>query len=242
MTKEQMRLTGQRIAVLVTDGFEQIELSEPVAALRGQGAEVDIIVPEGKEARGWDHTDWGERVTASATLSDADPTHYDGLLLPGGVMSPDKLRMDERAISFVRAFADVSKPIAAICHGPWTLINANVVAGREMTSYPSLRVDLENAGASWVDREVVVDGTLITSRKPDDLPAFIQAMLDSFALKTSDDGGQVSSAPNASFAEGAGRAAIGHGADTLAGNSLGNTSYPSGNTYPQDSDLRSEEE
>ncbi|NTW03415.1 MAG: type 1 glutamine amidotransferase [Oscillochloris sp.] len=225
-----MRLKGRRIAVLIADGFEQVELTEPIIALKQGGAEVDIIVPKGKSARAWNYSDWGETAVASATLEQADPTRYDGLFLPGGVMSSDYLRMDERAVAFVRAFADMGKPIAAICHGPWALINAEVVRGHEITSYPSLRVDLENAGAQWVDREVVVDGKLITSRTASDLPAFNRAMVDAFAWERST---EISSAPNASFAAGAGREAIGDDADALAGNALGNESYPEGNTYPQ---------
>ncbi|NNJ13765.1 type 1 glutamine amidotransferase [Chloroflexales bacterium ZM16-3] len=231
MSTHEMRLAGKRIAALVTDGFEQVELTAPLTALKQSGAEVDIIVPEGKTARAWNHTDWGETVVASATLIDADPDSYAGLLLPGGVMSPDRLRMNDLAVAFVRAFTTSGKPIAAICHGPWTLINAGAVRGREMTSFPSLRVDLENAGARWVDREVVVDGMLITSRNPNDLPAFSRAMIDVFAGEAG--GGQTSAAPNASFATGAGREAIGQDTAALAGNALGNSSYPDGNTYPQ---------
>lgn len=242
MTTDQMRLRGRRIAALVTDGFEQVELTEPLTALKQKGAEVDIIVPEGKTARAWDHTDWGETVTASATLEAADPNRYDGLLLPGGVMSPDKLRLDQRAVAFVSAFANTGKPIAAICHGPWTLINAGAVRGRELTSYPSLRVDLENAGAHWVDREVVVDGRLVTSRNPGDLPAFNRAMIDMFAWEGGSAGGQPSSAPSESFASGAGRQNIGRDAQALAGNTLGNESYPDGNTYPQDDKRPAREE
>ncbi len=232
MATEQMLLNGKRIAALVTDGFEEVELTDPVNALKAQGAEVDVIVPKGETARAWNHTDWGASVSADASLADADPTRYDGLLLPGGVMSPDHLRMDARAVAFVRAFVDLGKPIAAICHGPWTLINAEAVRGREMTSYPSLQVDLENAGAHWVDREVVIDDKLITSRNPDDLPAFTQALIDVLA-RPPEQNGQVSEAPNSSFEAGSGRQAIGEDPATLAGNALGNTAYPHGNTYPQ---------
>lgn len=232
----QMRLQGQRIAALVTDGFEQIELTEPMRALRQEGAKVDLIVPDGPTVRAWDHTDWGKSFTADATLDESDPQQYDGLLLPGGVMSPDKLRMDARAVAFVRAFTRAGKPIAAICHGPWTLIEADAVRDRKLTSYPSLRTDLEHAGAQWLDREVVVDDQLITSRKPDDLPAFNQALISALAQQQRPSAGNVSEAPNTSFEAGAGRQAIGEDPAALAGNSLGNNAYPEGNTYPQSSD------
>lgn len=232
---EALRLTGKRIAALVADGFEEIELTDPVNALKAQGAEVDIIVPGGETARAWDHTDWGATIRADAGIEEADPTRYDALLLPGGVMSPDHLRMDERAVSFVRAFVDLGKPIAAICHGPWTLINADAVRGRRVTSYPSLQADLENAGADWVDREVVIDENLITSRNPHDLPVFSQALIDVLARPAdqTDQKGQVSEAPNTSFDAGGGRQAIGEDPAALAGNALGNEAYPKGNTYPQ---------
>lgn len=236
---QELRLTGKRIAALVTDGFEEVELTDPMNALKSHGAEVDVIVPGGETARAWDHTDWGATISADAGLEEADPTRYDGLLLPGGVMSPDELRMDARAVAFVRAFVDLGKPIAAICHGPWTLINAGAVRGRQMTSYPSLQVDLENAGAHWVDREVVIDDTLITSRNPNDLPAFAQALIDALARPTdrTNTGGQVSEAPNTSFDTGSGKQAIGEDPAALAGNALGNEAYPNGNTYPQPDDV-----
>lgn len=232
MTDPQLRLQGKRIAALVTDGFEAVELTDPMHALEAQGAEVDVIVPDGDTARAWNHTDWGDTIHADAGLEGADPTRYDGLLLPGGVMSPDHLRMDARAVSFVRAFVDLKKPIAAICHGPWTLINAGAVQGRDVTSYPSLQADLENAGARWIDQEVVIDDTLITSRKPDDIPAFTQAFIQALARPAAQQG-QVSEAPNASFEAGGGRQAIGQDPAALAGNALGNEAYPHGNTYPQ---------
>ena len=233
MHNDQMLLKGKRIAALVTDGFEEVELTDPMEALKAHGAEVDVIVPKGDKARSWQHTDWGSNFNADATLAEAEPTRYDGLLLPGGVMSPDHLRMDAHAVTFVRAFVDQGKMIAAICHGPWTLINAEAVRGRQMTSYPSLQADLENAGAQWVDREVVIDDKLITSRKPDDLPAFNQAMIESLAHVTNQKSGQRSEAPNNSFATGTGEESIGEDPAALAGNALGNESYPHGNTYPQ---------
>ncbi|RZJ44905.1 MAG: type 1 glutamine amidotransferase [Brevundimonas sp.] len=173
-------LAGKKIAVLATDGFEQVELTEPVKALRAAGATVEIVSPKGGEIQGFEHHDKGERVAVDRTLGDADTGDYAGLVLPGGVINPDALRLEEDAVRFVKAFADDGKPIAAICHGPWTLINAGAVRGRRMTSWPSLQVDLENAGAEWVDEEVVVDSGLVTSRKPEDLPAFCAKMIEAF--------------------------------------------------------------
>ena len=175
------RLSGLKVAVLATDGFEQSELEKPVEALKGEGAQVEVVSPKQGEIKGWDKTDWGRPVRVDAPLQSADAGAYDALVLPGGVMNPDKLRLEPKAIAFVRTFADADKPIAAICHGPWTLINAEAVAGKTMTSWPSLETDLENAGAEWVDREVVVDGRLVTSRNPDDLPAFCEKMIETFA-------------------------------------------------------------
>jgi len=175
------RLSGLKVAVLATDGFEQSELEKPVAALKAEGAEVAVVSPKDGEIRGWDMTDWGRPAHVDEPLRTADAGAFDALVLPGGVMNPDKLRLEPRAIEFVRTFAQADKPIAAICHGPWTLINAEAVAGKTMTSWPSLETDLENAGADWVDREVVVDGRLVTSRKPDDLPAFCEKMIETFA-------------------------------------------------------------
>ena len=176
------RLSGCRVAVLVADGFEQVELTEPMASLRTSGADARIVSPvAGAQVKGWKHTDWGDAFDVDVPLGEAEPADYDALLLPGGVMNPDTLRTVPGALSFVRAFFDAGKPVAAICHGPWTLIDAGVVDGRRMTSYPSIRTDLENAGARWVDAEVVVDRGLVTSRKPDDLPAFNRKMLEEFA-------------------------------------------------------------
>jgi protease I len=174
------RLNGLNIAVLATDGFEQAELEMPVAALKAEGAKVEVVSPKSGQIQGWEHHDKGRAVPVDKALAEADAGAYDALVLPGGVMNPDALRLEPKAIDFVRSFAGQDKPIAAICHGPWTLINAEAVEGKTMTSWPSLEADLENAGAEWVDREVVVDGRLVTSRKPADLPAFCEKMIDLF--------------------------------------------------------------
>lgn len=181
MTNE---LTNMKVAVLVTDGFEQSEMVEPRKALDKAGAQTVLISPKAGEVRGWQHTDWGDNFSVDLALAEAKPNDYAALLLPGGVMNPDRLRLDDTAIGFIKAFVDAGKPIAAICHGPWTLINAGMVKGRKMTSWPSLQTDLRNAGANWVDEECVVDGNLVTSRKPDDIPAFNAAMVKLFAGQT----------------------------------------------------------
>ena len=174
-------LAGKKIAVLATDGFEQVELTKPVEALRAAGAEVDIVSLKAGEIQGFEHHDKGEMVGVDHTLETANAGDYAGLVLPGGVINPDALRIEAKAIAFIKRFTDTGKPVAAICHGPWTLINAGAVEGRRMTSWPSLQVDLENAGARWVDEEVVVDNGLVTSRNPDDLPAFCAKMIEEFA-------------------------------------------------------------
>lgn len=174
-------LKGRRVAVLATDGFEQVELTEPVKALRQAGAEVTIVAPKPGEIQGMNHHDKGERVKVDRSLAEASPDEFAALVLPGGVANPDALRIEPRAVAFVRHFVDQHKPIAAICHGPWTLIEAGGVKGRKMTSWPSLQSDLRNAGAEWSDQEVVIDRDMVTSRKPDDLPAFCQQMLALFA-------------------------------------------------------------
>jgi protease I len=173
-------LNGRRVAILVADGFEQVEMSKPRQALEDAGAKTDLISPAGNKVKGWDSTDWGEKFSVDVPLSKADPDNYDALLLPGGVMNPDKLRQDSMAKRFVQAFVDAGKPIAAICHGPWTLIETGMMHGRTVTSWPSLQTDLRNAGANWVDREVVTDNGLVTSRKPDDIPAFNKKMIEEF--------------------------------------------------------------
>jgi protease I len=175
------RLSGKRVAALVAQGFEQVELLEPKKALEAAGARVDVVSPENGRVRGWDHTKWGEEVTVDRALDSAKPDEYDALLLPGGVMNPDHLRMNQTAVQFVKQFATAGKPIAVICHGPWTLIEAGVVRGVKMTSWPSLKTDLQNAGANWVDQEVVVDRGIVSSRKPDDIPAFNRKMIEEFA-------------------------------------------------------------
>jgi protease I len=177
----EKELIGRRVAIVVANGAEQIAMTDPRDALDGAGAETDLVSIEKDEVKGWEHTKWGETFDVDVPIDDADPDDYDALLLPGGVMSPDRLRQDERVLAFVRAFFEAGKPVAAICHGPWTLIDAGVVEGRRLTSYPSIRKDLENAGAEWVDEKVVVDRGLVTSRKPDDLPAFDAKMLEEFA-------------------------------------------------------------
>jgi protease I len=174
-------LQGKKIAILATDGFEQSELEQPREALQQAGAETEVISPKDGEIRGWAEDDFGDSVPVDRALAEVSAEDYDGLLLPGGVMNPDKLRLEPKAVEFVRAFFSAGKPVAAICHGPQLLIEADVVRGRKLTSYPSVRKDLINAGAQWVDAEVVVDNGLVTSRKPDDIPAFNAKMIEEFA-------------------------------------------------------------
>jgi protease I len=175
------RLNGKRIAILATEGVEQSELEIPREALDEAGAETELISLQAGEIRAWDDEDFGDSFDVDKSINDARPDDYDALLLPGGVMNPDKLRMEPKVIEFVRAFFAAGKPVAAICHGPQVLIDADVVRGRKMTSYPSVKKDLMNAGANWVDEEVVVDNGLVTSRKPDDIPAFNAKMVEEFA-------------------------------------------------------------
>jgi protease I len=175
------RLQGKKVAVLATDGFEQVELTKPVEALKNAGAQVEVVAPKGGQIQGFNHHDKGDTVPVDRELAQAQADDYDAIVLPGGVINPDQLRLEPKAIDFIRSFAQAGKPIAAICHGPWTLINAGAVDGKRMTSWPSLETDLKNAGASWVDEEVVVDDGLVTSRKPDDLPAFCAKMIEEFA-------------------------------------------------------------
>jgi protease I len=177
------KLSGKKIAILATDGFEQVELTGPKENLEKEGAQVTVLsVKETpKEIKGWDKTDWGEKVSVDGLVSEADPAAFDALVLPGGQINPDKLRVDADAVRFVKQFVETGKTTAAICHGPWTLIEAGVVKGKTMTSWPSVHTDLINAGANWVDKEVVVDGQFITSRKPDDIPAFSREIVQALA-------------------------------------------------------------
>ena len=174
-------LTGLKVAILATDGFEQAELAEPRAALDQAGAQTRIVSPKGGRIRGWKHTTWGDEFPVDLALDSAQPRDFDALLLPGGVMNPDRLRLVPEAVAFVKAFFDSGKPVAAICHGPWTIIEAGAARGRRMTSWPSLKTDLRNAGAEWVDQQVLVDGNLVTSRKPDDIPAFNREVIALFS-------------------------------------------------------------
>jgi len=173
-------LQGKRVAILATNGFEQSELLEPRKALDAQGAKTQVVSPEKQSIKGWNEKNWGEEVPVDLALDSADAADFDALLLPCGVMNPDKLRMEPRAVQFVRQFFEAKKPVAAICHGPWMLVEAGAVRGRTVTSWPSLQTDIRNAGGKWVDQEVVVDEGLVTSRKPADIPAFNKKMIEEF--------------------------------------------------------------
>jgi protease I len=177
---EMTDLKGTKVAILVTDGFEQDELVLPRKALDEAGAKTKVVSPKPDQVKGWKHVDWGDTVKVDLQLDQAKAAEFDALLLPGGVMSPDKLRMEPKAVEFVKAFFEADKPVAAICHGPWTIIEADMAGGRKIASWPSLKTDLENAGAEWIDREAVVDKKLVSARKPDDIPAFNRAMLEVF--------------------------------------------------------------
>ena len=172
------KLDGKKIAFLAADGVEQVELTKPWDAVKGEGAEPELISLEDGQIQAFNHLDHGDKIDVDKKVADADAADYDGLVLPGGVANPDFLRVDENAVAFVRAFFEAGKPVGAICHAPWTLIEADVVSGRRMTSWPSLRTDLRNAGAEWVDEQVVVDNGLVTSRNPDDLPAFCDKVVE----------------------------------------------------------------
>ena len=174
-------LSNKRVAILTEEGFEQVELTSPLEALKNAGAQVDVISPKSGKIKAWNHTDWGIEIDVDKELSTVSPDDYDALVLPGGVMNPDKLRQNKEAVAFVSAFLDEAKPVAAICHGPQVLIETGMIGGRNMTSYPSLQTDLKNAGVHWVDQEVVVDNGLVTSRTPDDLPAFNKKMIEEIA-------------------------------------------------------------
>ena len=173
-----MRLKDKRVAFLATDGVEQIELTEPWKAVESEGGKPELISLESGEIQGFDHLDKDQTFAVDRAVAEANPDDYDGLVLPGGVANPDFLRADEDAVRFVRSFFEAGKPVAAICHGPWTLVEADVVRGRTLTSWPSLRTDIRNAGAEWVDAEVHTDQGLVTSRKPDDLPAFCGKLVE----------------------------------------------------------------
>jgi deglycase len=176
------QLQGKKIAILVAnEGVEQVELTSPREALRDAGAEVSLLAPEEGDIQAFNHLDKGDAFSPDKAVGEADPGDYDGLVLPGGVANPDQLRTDTDAVQFVRSFFEAGKPVGAICHGPWTLINAGVVDGRTLTSWPSLQADLRNAGAEWVDEEVHVDQGLVSSRKPDDLEAFNAKLVEEFA-------------------------------------------------------------
>lgn len=175
------KLNNKKVAILVTHGFEQSEFTEPKKVLEAEGATVHVISPQGGKVKAWDETDWGREFEVDKTLDAVNPEDYNALVLPGGVMNPDKLRANEKAVNFTNSFLKAGKPIAAICHGPWTLIETGALSGRKMTSYHSLKTDLKNAGVNWVDQEVVVDQGLVTSRSPNDLPAFNRKMVEEIA-------------------------------------------------------------
>jgi protease I len=173
-------LNGCAVAVLATDGVEQVELTEPVKALKRAGAQVQVVSPKSGSIQGYNHFDRADQIPVDLPLDQADPNRFQALVLPGGVINPDQLRLQPKAIEFIRHFVQSGKPIVSICHGPWTLINAGGVQGKRMTSWPSLEADLRNAGAQWVDEQVVTDRGLVTSRKPDGLPAFCPKMIEEF--------------------------------------------------------------
>jgi len=175
------KLSGKRVAILAADGFEEVELTKPRKALDEAGAKTTVVSIKSGEIQGMNHADKGEKVAVDLTLAEAKPQDYDALLIPGGLMNPDTLRSTEEALEFVRHFFREQKPVAAICHGPWVLIDASVVRGRTLTSWPAIKTDVRNAGGNWVDQEVVVDNGLVTSRKPDDIPAFNEKMIEEFA-------------------------------------------------------------
>jgi protease I len=178
-------LNNVRVAILATDGFEQSELLEPRRALDEAGARTEVVSLKSGTIKGWNHKEWGETVAVDETVDSIDAKNYDALLLPGGVMNPDNLRMDAKAVAFVKAFFDANKPVAAICHGSWTVIEAGAAKGRTMTSWPSLKTDIQNAGGNWIDQEAVVDGNLVTSRNPKDIPAFNREIAKLFATSQS---------------------------------------------------------
>lgn len=175
------KLQGKKVALLATDGFEESELFEPKKALEQAGAEISLISLKKGEIKGWNRTDWGKQIKVDLSVDEADATDFDALLIPGGVMNPDMLRNNARAVAFAQSFVDAGKPIAAICHGPQLLIETGIVSGRRLTSFPSIKTDIINAGGDWHDTEVMVDNGLVTSRKPEDIPAFNHKMIEEFA-------------------------------------------------------------
>ena len=179
-------LAGKTVAILATDGFEQSELLEPRKALEEAGARTQVVSPQDNKIKGWDKKDWGEEVKVDVPLKSADPSHYDALLLPGGVMNPDQLRMIPEAVKFAKHFIDHGKPVAAICHGPWMLVEIGAVKGRTVTSWPSLKTDIRNAGGTWEDKEVILSNGVVTSRKPDDIPAFNRETIALFSKGTAE--------------------------------------------------------
>jgi protease I len=181
-------LQGKTIAIIATDGFEQVELQKPKQALEEAGAETEVVSPKAGRIKGWNRTDWGDEVSVDVELKSANPDRYDALLLPGGVMNPDKLRMIPDAVSFVKHFFEHKKPVVSICHGPWMLVEADQVRGRTLTSWPSLKTDIKNAGGTWQDHEVIRSGKVVTSRKPDDIPAFNREMIDLFSNTSAEKG------------------------------------------------------
>jgi protease I len=177
----RQNLSGLRVAILATDGFEQSELLEPRRALDQAGATTEVVSLKSGEIKGWNHKEWGESIAVDKTIDSVDAKNFDALLLPGGVMNPDTLRMDAKAVAFVKAFFASRKPVAAICHGPWMILEAGAAKGRTLTSWPSLKTDIQNAGGSWVDQETVVDDNVVTSRNPKDIPAFNREVAKLFA-------------------------------------------------------------
>jgi protease I len=175
------KLNGKRVAILATDGVEQVELTEPRKALEEAGAKTTLVSPKTGKIKGWQHDHWGDELDVDLTLDQASANDFDALMLPGGVMNPDHLRTNAKAVEFVRQMFQAGKPVAAICHGPWLLVEAGVIRNRTVTSWPSLQTDIRNAGGDWVDREVATDNGLVTSRKPDDIPAFNRKMVEEFA-------------------------------------------------------------
>ena len=180
MEHDRPSLDGLRVAILITDGFEQVEMIEPRTALDQAGAQTSIVAPQSGHVRAWKSTEWGDTFPVNVPLEQARPDDFDALQLPGGVINPDRLRMNPQAVAFVRAFFDAGKPVAAICPGPWMVIEAGAARGRRIASWPSLKTDLRNAGAEWMDQPLVTDGNLVSSRKPDDLPEFNRGMIDLF--------------------------------------------------------------